>query len=697
MSTSWKVAKPGEPVSDVDHSIAMIVNKDADESDPHNPPNASQIQRSFGEGTEEQNTGKLSMRERLNRLPEYRIYPGMLVGTSEPLGRGGKAEVVRARCELNRGGVKSVEDVAVKKVQCGSDVDATDKEKLSKEFVHEVEILAGLSHENIIRLVGFVEDLDHETAWMVLSLEPNGNVREFLASGEWELPERLSLIKDTFRGLGYLHTRNPPIRHGDLKSLNILVSSSYRAIITDFGSARALRYVESKESDQGTVSEMSGPSTEEEAAASHQITIVPTGDQLTLTGPAWTLRWAAPEIFRDEEQPGLPSDIWAAGWVCWEVVTGEIPFQRFKSSPAVTLQVIQGKVPSTHDHAQLAQVIRLCSLMADCWAINPEHRPSAVRCCNEIEWMPSTLPSGGMPPGHEVAPTEFLLQMGELHYMQNRYENATAMLRQALDIARQEDDQISSAEALNSLARVYYAQSKYTEAVESYTQAHELYERIGHDSGCANTLWGLGEVYHTQSKYTKAAELFDQALEIYACVGSDLGRANALGGLGAVYRAQSKYAAAAECYNQAQEIYVRIGEDQGRANTLLQLGAVHGAQGMYTTAVEFLNRAQEIYARIGDDQGRANTLDGLGIVHRSQGKYTAAAEVYSQAQEIYARIGNKQGQANMLRGLGHLHRIQGLSVEAATFYGEARDLYAEIGNIDREEDVRHWLDVLSQG
>ncbi|KIO17100.1 hypothetical protein M407DRAFT_85297, partial [Tulasnella calospora MUT 4182] len=41
-------------------------------------------------------------------------------------------------------------------------------------------------------------------------------------------------------GLEYLHSRKPPICHGDLKSLNILVSSSYRAIITDFGSARVL-------------------------------------------------------------------------------------------------------------------------------------------------------------------------------------------------------------------------------------------------------------------------------------------------------------------------------------------------------------------------------------------------------------------------------------------------------------------------
>lgn len=54
--------------------------------------------------------------------------------------------------------------------------------------------MAGLSHENIVRFIGFVEDLKNEEAWIILSWEPNGNVREFLASGDWEIPERLSLV-----------------------------------------------------------------------------------------------------------------------------------------------------------------------------------------------------------------------------------------------------------------------------------------------------------------------------------------------------------------------------------------------------------------------------------------------------------------------------------------------------------------------
>lgn len=64
-----------------------------------------------------------------------------------------------------------------------------------QEFVHEVEMLPGLTHDNIVRLIGFIEELEEGKAWIVLAWEPNGNVREFLGSGEsWEIPERISLV-----------------------------------------------------------------------------------------------------------------------------------------------------------------------------------------------------------------------------------------------------------------------------------------------------------------------------------------------------------------------------------------------------------------------------------------------------------------------------------------------------------------------
>ncbi|KAG9025613.1 hypothetical protein FS837_004882, partial [Tulasnella sp. UAMH 9824] len=132
---------------------------------------------------------KISALRRLDSLSVFRVPPDAIHFTSsKPHAYGGKAEVTKAI--LKRGDESDEQPVAVKKLRYNDDVN---KRGFCHEFVNEVEIMARLSHENIIRLVAFVEDLHNGKAWFVLSWEPNGNVSEFLATGEWEIPERISL------------------------------------------------------------------------------------------------------------------------------------------------------------------------------------------------------------------------------------------------------------------------------------------------------------------------------------------------------------------------------------------------------------------------------------------------------------------------------------------------------------------------
>ncbi|KIO21579.1 hypothetical protein M407DRAFT_38581, partial [Tulasnella calospora MUT 4182] len=208
----------------------------------------------------------------------------------------------------------------------------------------ELVVAAGVSHPNIVKIVGFVEDIGNRIAWLVFPWEVNGNVREFLLSGEWEISER---IKDVTSGLEHLHSCQPPIFHGDLKSLNILVNSDHRAMITDFGSSRTLRKAPFFSATAST---------------------------LTLTGSTYTIRWAAPELLQDEG-PCLRSDIWALGWVAYEVMTNTIPFHDIKKDAIVINRVVQGYLPPVTEDARMSLIRALCSMMVKCWSIDPEKRP----------------------------------------------------------------------------------------------------------------------------------------------------------------------------------------------------------------------------------------------------------------------------------------------------------------------------------
>lgn len=98
--------------------------------------------------------------------------------------------------------------------------------------------------------------------------------------------------------------------------VNLLVNSRYCAVITDFGSARRLKnkYPDGRfKHDEPTLP----------LAPPLQATFFAPTNTITLTGNKYTLRWAAPELLMDD-QPTLWSDIWALGWICYEV-------KRFRS------------------------------------------------------------------------------------------------------------------------------------------------------------------------------------------------------------------------------------------------------------------------------------------------------------------------------------------------------------------------------
>ncbi|KAG9043579.1 hypothetical protein FS837_009380, partial [Tulasnella sp. UAMH 9824] len=171
MHTSKGGREPNEPAPHIGHQVQMDLKQGRSRGSAQDSPSNPTLPQTYIPGVAPHSkTKKLSLEKRLSRLSEYRVLETDIESVTELSGTGGKGDVVWAY--FKRQNEAWGERVAAKKLRC---TDTTDEEKFSKEFVHEVEMLAGLSHKNIVRLVGFVEDLKHQKAWIVLSWEPNGN------------------------------------------------------------------------------------------------------------------------------------------------------------------------------------------------------------------------------------------------------------------------------------------------------------------------------------------------------------------------------------------------------------------------------------------------------------------------------------------------------------------------------------------
>ncbi|KAJ6598287.1 kinase-like domain-containing protein [Mycena vulgaris] len=249
-------------------------------------------------------------------------------------------------------GFVSGQSVAVKIMRLFQDRDV---EAMVKEFGREALIWRQLSHPNLLPFFGLYY-LENRLCLVAPWME-NGNILEYLRKEAIDIEGRLSLILDVALGLEYLHGES--VVHGDLKALNVLVTPSRRACIADFGL--------SKVSDAMTL------------RFTHSIA----------TPQGGTGRYQAPELLQGESKTDFASDVYAFACVCYEILTGKVPFHEIPNDMAVMLKVLNGqRPPQPISCSGTTPLDSLWKLLQDCWREKSDTRPVAVQI---VEWLVGPL------------------------------------------------------------------------------------------------------------------------------------------------------------------------------------------------------------------------------------------------------------------------------------------------------------------
>jgi tetratricopeptide (TPR) repeat protein len=220
------------------------------------------------------------------------------------LGRGGMGEVfaaVRADGHYDQ-------KVALKLVRAGNATDV-----VVERFRAERQILAGLEHPNIARLVdgGTTEA---GTPYLVMELVDGVPIDQFCDARSLPVTERLRLFLPVCSAVQYAHQRL--VIHRDLKPANILVTANGIPKLLDFGIAKMLD---------------PGGNTEE-----------------TMLRP-FTPEYASPEQVRGEPV-STTSDVYALGMVLYRMLTGRSPYRLESRTPAELAAAItsqEAERPST--------------------------------------------------------------------------------------------------------------------------------------------------------------------------------------------------------------------------------------------------------------------------------------------------------------------------------------------------------------
>ncbi|MEO8277177.1 MAG: protein kinase, partial [Thermoanaerobaculia bacterium] len=169
-----------------------------------------------------------------------------------------------------------------------------------KRFRDEVRILASLEHPGIARFLDGGQTADG-TWFLALEFVEGEDLVADARRRALSIDQRVRLFATVLEAVAYAHERR--VIHRDLKPGNILVGADGRPKLLDFGISKLI--------DPGSVGDATSTRTELRA---------------------FTPAYASPEQFRGE--PATPaSDVYSAGVLLYELLTGVRPFGRRSGSP----------------------------------------------------------------------------------------------------------------------------------------------------------------------------------------------------------------------------------------------------------------------------------------------------------------------------------------------------------------------------
>ncbi|MGM0556287.1 MAG: protein kinase domain-containing protein [Myxococcota bacterium] len=278
------------------------------------------------------------------------------------VGRGGMGNVYRARdLELD-------EIVALKTLERG----LMDNERAVAQFRREVKLARRVTHQNVARTY----DIGSEGDILFLTMEyVEGRPMSELLREEAPVEPRegLEIVEQICDGLQAAH--DAEVLHRDLKPQNVMLRPDGRALLTDFGIARAARRGET----QFTVAD----------------------------GPVGTPAYMAPEQVEGKRDLDGRIDIYALGVMMFEMLTGKLPWTG-ETVMAMALARVLNEPPRLDEHGEYPKA--LTELVWKAMARHRDERFASVENLREAmrtidKQCKTVAPTRRLPPSADGTPT----------------------------------------------------------------------------------------------------------------------------------------------------------------------------------------------------------------------------------------------------------------------------------------------------
>ncbi|WP_369639381.1 serine/threonine-protein kinase, partial [Nocardia sp. JMUB6875] len=241
---------------------------------------------------------------------------------------------------------------------------ASDDDETRQRFLREANIIARLTHPNIVTI--YARGEEQGRLWLAMAYVDGSDLSAELLSGPLDPQRAAAITADLARALDYAHDAG--VLHRDVKPANVLLTAQPRewALLSDFGIAHSNH-------------EVRGITENGEVMASFQYT--------------------APERFSGEALVDRRADVYSLGCTLFEMLTGAPPYAETDlprliyghvSAPVPSVRDRNPALPATLDpvlaramakdpHRRFDTCTELSDAVAEALAARPATRPSPSR------------------------------------------------------------------------------------------------------------------------------------------------------------------------------------------------------------------------------------------------------------------------------------------------------------------------------
>jgi serine/threonine-protein kinase len=560
-----------------------------------------------------------------------------------------------------------------------------DTPELRARFLHERQLLAGLSHPNIARLLdgGVTEE---GRPYFVMELVEGRPITRFCAENELSTEEVLRLYLHVVAAVAYLH-RNLVV-HRDLKPSNIFVDGDGEVKLLDFGIAKLLG----------------------DESGSELLTR--TGQQLM------TPEYAAPEQLLG--QPVTPAtDVYALGVLLYELLTGVRPHEGRPSptrelppTPSSVLrtrgrareyrraQAVEGtEAPERHVHRDL-DAICLMALRPDAEARHPSAEQLGRDIENYLEGRPvearqgsASYRAGLFVRRHRVgvavaAALVALMVLGLVREIGLRGEaeqaRAVAEVEAAKAVAVSEflGELLSSVDPAKAQGEEVMVADVLEQASERIAESDELGQQSEVEAAVRQT---IGNTYVALGRYEDAREHLERSAELLGWPESHAPEAlSAAAELGVLYQRLGMYRESEELHNTVLDLRIEIlGEEHPDSlSSLNHLADLLFATGRIEEVEPLDLKTLEIRRRVlGEDHpDTLRSLNALAATYFNQGRYAEAVPYFEEGLAIRRRtLGNNHPDTLLLaNNLGATYLELGRYAEGEVLFQEVLETHIRV-------------------